>query len=129
MHRNTYLKSPDVLTANYALSANPLIRFAGQMTGVEGYMESAASGLVAGLCMARRLRGQSEPDFGGKTMLGALARHTVTPTNNYQPMNANFGILDPLEKRVKGKKFRYEALAQRALDELEQLIQAEHLED
>lgn len=129
MHRNTYLNSPDVLGDNFALKSNPLFRFAGQMTGVEGYMESAASGLIAGMMLSRRLRGLSEPTLPGTTMLGALVRHTQTKTSNYQPMNANFGILDPLEKRVRGKKFRYEAMSERALAELDHLIAEEHLED
>ena len=129
MHRNTYLNSPDVLGPNYALASDPLIRFAGQMTGVEGYMESAASGLVAGVMLARRMRGMSEPLLPGTTMLGALCRHTTTQTANYQPMNANFGLLDPLKERVRGKKFRYEALSRRALEDLDRLMAEEHLED
>ena len=129
MHRNTYLNGPDVLGDNFALRTNPLFRFAGQMTGVEGYMESAASGLVAGVMLSRRLRGLNEPTLPGTTMLGALVRHTTTKTTNYQPMNANFGILDPLEKRVRGKKFRYEAMSERALADLDKLVAEEHLED
>ena len=129
MHRNTYLNGPDVLGDNFALKTNPLFRFAGQMTGVEGYMESAASGLVAGVMLSRRLRGLSEPTLPGTTMLGALVRHTTTKTSNYQPMNANFGILDPLEKRVRGTKFRYEALSERALADLDRLVAEERLED
>ena len=115
MHRNTYLNSPDVLGANYALRANPLLRFAGQITGVEGYMESAASGLTAAIALAERLRGNAEPDFTGKTMLGALERYVRTPNAHFQPMNANFGLLEPLSERVKGKRQRYEKLAERAL--------------
>lgn len=129
MHRNTYLNGPDVLGDNFALKTDPLIRFAGQMTGVEGYMESAASGLLAGVMLSRRLRGLSEPTLPGTTMLGALVRHTTTKTSDYQPMNANFGILDPLEKRVRGKKFRYEALSERALADLDRLVAEERLED
>ena len=129
MHRNTYLNSPDVLGDNFALKTDPLIRFAGQMTGVEGYMESAASGLLAGVMLSRRLRGLSEPTLPGTTMLGALVRHTTTKTSDYQPMNANFGILDPLEKRVRGKKFRYEAMSERALADLDRLVAEERLED
>ena len=115
MHRNTYLNSPDVLGANYALRANPLLRFAGQITGVEGYMESAASGLTAAIALAERLRGNAEPDFTGKTMLGALERYVRTSNAHFQPMNANFGLLEPLGERVKGKRQRYEKLAERAL--------------
>lgn len=122
MHRNTYLNAPDVLGRNYALRGEPLVRFAGQITGVEGYMESAASGLVAGIGLSRALRGEMEPDFTGQTVLGALERHVRTPSKDFQPMNANFGILDALDARVRGKRNRYEQLAHRALDALEGII-------
>ena len=122
MHRNTYLNSPDVLGANYALKDDPRLRFAGQLTGVEGYMESTASDLVAAIGLACWLRGLPEPDFTGETVLGALARHVRTQTPNFQPMNANFGILDPLGEKVKGKRAKYERLSRRALDRLEQVI-------
>ena len=94
MHRNTFLRSPDILSRNYALDGQPLFRFAGQLTGVEGYMESAASGMVAAIGLCKALRGEEEPDFGGQTVLGALERHVRTPSADFQPMNANFGILD-----------------------------------
>ena len=122
MHRNTYLNSPDVLGENYALKNDPLIRFAGQLTGVEGYMESTASGLVAGLSLAQRLNGRAEPRFSGATILGALERHVRTPVSNFQPMNANFGILDRLPMKVKGKKNRYEKMAEVALESLQASI-------
>ena len=122
MHRNTYLNSPDVLGENYALKDDPLIRFAGQLTGVEGYMESTASGLVAGLSLAQRLNGRVEPRFSGATILGALERHVRTPASNFQPMNANFGILDRLPMKVKGKKNRYEKMAEVALESLQASI-------
>ena len=122
MHRNTYLNSPDVLGENYALKNDPLIRFAGQLTGVEGYMESTASGLVAGLSLAQRLNGRTEPRFTGATILGALERHVRTPVSNFQPMNANFGILDRLPMKVKGKKNRYEKMAEVALESLQASI-------
>ncbi len=127
MHRNTYLNGPAVLGANYALKGRPLIRFAGQLTGVEGYMESTASGLVAAVSLARALRGAAEPDFTGKTLLGALARHVCTPSANFQPMNANFGILDALPFRVRGKKNRYEKLSERAIGALQEVIKAYEL--
>ncbi len=123
MHKNTYLNSPDVLGRNFALSGRPSLRFAGQLTGVEGYVESAASGLVAGLNLGRSLRGLSEIDFPGETLLGALEAHVRTRTANFQPMNANFGILTPLDKRVKGKKIRYEALAARSLQVIDRLLE------
>ena len=122
MHRNTYLNSPDVLGENYQVKGNPFFRFAGQMTGVEGYMESAASGLVAGLSTAMRMLGKDEPDFTGETVLGALAKHVSTPTGDFQPMNANFGILRPLDERVRGKRFRYEKMSERALQTLDRVI-------
>lgn len=118
MHRNTYLDSPRVLGRNYQLSGHPLMRFAGQMTGVEGYVESAASGMTAALGLAMALEGREEIELPGTTIMGALARHTVTPTADFQPMNANFGILDPLEERVRGKKFRYERMSERALEDM-----------
>ena len=122
MHRNTYLNSPDVLGRNYQVKDRPLLRFAGQMTGVEGYMESTASGLVAGVALAKALLGEPEPDFTGDTVLGALALHVTTPTGDFQPMNANFGILRPLDERVRGKRNRYEKLAGRSLETLKTVI-------
>ena len=126
MHRNTYLNGPDMLGANFALKDDPMIRFAGQLSGVEGYMESTASGLVAAIGLACALTGKPEPDFTGKTILGALARHVSTPTSNFQPMNANYGILEPLEMRVKGKRNRYEKMSERAMNVLTEVI--EHYE-
>lgn len=123
MHRNTYLNGPQVLDKNFAWKKHPDIRFAGQMTGVEGYMESAASGIVAGLNMARQILGQPEVEFGSKTIIGALEKHTRTPNENYQPMNSNFGILDRLTERVKGKRNRYERMAQVALAEMNRIIE------
>lgn len=128
MHRNTYLNSPDVLGANYALKADPRVRFAGQLTGVEGYMESTGSGLTAAIGLAKLLRGDPEPDFTGQTVLGALARHVTTPVHNFQPMNANFGILDPLAERVRGKRLKYEKLSQRALERLDGVIEEYELQ-
>ncbi|MBR2571124.1 MAG: methylenetetrahydrofolate--tRNA-(uracil(54)-C(5))-methyltransferase (FADH(2)-oxidizing) TrmFO [Clostridia bacterium] len=118
MHRNTYLNSPDVLGANYAWKENPLVRFAGQMTGVEGYMESAASGIVAGVGLAARLAGKPEPDFTRQTVMGALEAHVRTPARDFQPMNANFGILSPLGEKIRGKQNRYQKLADRAIGEI-----------
>jgi len=121
MHRNTYLNSPDVLGRNYALASDPLLRFAGQLTGVEGYMESAASGLVAAIGLFKALRGEPEPDFTGRTVLGALERHVRTKARDFQPMNANFGILDPPDQQVRGKRNRCERLSERALQELDRI--------
>ena len=127
MHRNTYLNGPDMLSANYALKGNPCIRFAGQLTGVEGYMESTCSGMVAAIGLYCAMTGKPEPDFTGQTILGALARHVSTPNANFQPMNANFGILEPLGERVRGKRFRYEKLSQRAIDTLNEVIKTHEL--
>ena len=127
MHRNTYLNGPKVLAGNYALKGEPLLRFAGQLTGVEGYMESTASGLTAAVSLACAMRGRPEPDFTGKTILGALARHVTTPAASFQPMNANFGILESLPYRVKGKKNRYEKLSEVAIDTLNEVIKTYEL--
>ena len=118
MHRNTYINSPRLLDAAYSLRKAPHIFFAGQMTGVEGYVESTASGLVAGLNAALRVLGKEALDFPDTTAIGALA-HYVSDKNvvKFQPMNVNFGIIRPLEKRVKGgKAAKNEALANRALN-------------
>ena len=123
MHRNTYLNGPAILGQNYAVKGNPLLRFAGQLSGVEGYMESTASGLTAALGMACALNGKEEPDFTGRTILGALQRHVSTPTPNFQPMNANFGILDALPYKVRGKRNRYEKLSETAIETLNEVIE------
>ncbi len=123
MHRNTYLNSPDILGHNFALRGRPLTRFAGQLAGVEGYVESAASGLIGGLNLGRAMRGLPELDFGGETILGALEKHVRTETKNFQPMNANFGILTPLSERIRGKKNRYEAYARRSLTMIDRLME------
>ena len=120
MHRNTYLNSPGLLTPTYAMAARPEVFFAGQMTGVEGYVESAGSGLVAGVNAARRLLGQEKMIFPEETMLGAMAAYISRGgIGNFVPMNANFGIVKPLDVRVKGgKAARNEKLSERALDAL-----------
>ena len=120
MHRNTYLNSPGLLTPTYAMAARPEVFFAGQMTGVEGYVESAGSGLVAGVNAARRLLGQEKMIFPEETMLGAMAAYVSRGgIGNFVPMNANFGIVKPLDVRVKGgKAARNEKLSERALDAL-----------
>jgi len=119
MHRNTFLHSPGALDATYQFISRLGVYFAGQMTGVEGYVESAASGLVAGLSLARTLKGLPPVDFTGRTAIGALARYVSTPNADFQPMHINFGLMDPLDKRVLGKRARYEALANRAFDVIE----------
>ncbi|MBO7292311.1 MAG: methylenetetrahydrofolate--tRNA-(uracil(54)-C(5))-methyltransferase (FADH(2)-oxidizing) TrmFO [Clostridia bacterium] len=117
MHRNTYLRSPVILSTDYSMRENPSIFFAGQMTGVEGYVESTGSGLVAGLSAAARVLGLAPPTFPRETMLGAMAAYISDPTVvDFQPMNANFGIIPPLDRKVKGgKSARNEAYANRSL--------------
>lgn len=119
MHRNTFLDSPRLLTGGFRFRADDRLWFAGQMTGVEGYMESAASGILAGINCARALAGEPEWVLPPETMLGALSRHvSASESADFQPMGANFGILPPLPERIRDKKARYTALAQRALDAL-----------
>lgn len=122
MHRNTYLDSPKYLDADYSMRGNHNVFFAGQMTGVEGYIESTGSGFVAGVNAAARLLGKDKVIFPRTTMLGAMASYISTGniSGNFVPMNANFGIVEPLGYRVKGGKVaKYEVIADRALKELE----------
>ena len=121
MHRNTFLHSPGFLNEQYEMISRPGVYFAGQMTGVEGYVESASSGLVAGLSLARRMKGLAPVDFTSRTAIGALAHHVAHATGDFQPMNANFGLIDSLERRVKNKQQRYSLIAARALDTIEAL--------
>ena len=121
MHRNTYLDSPRLLDRYYRLKSMPRVTFAGQMTGVEGYMESAASGILAGRNALRRLRGQEPLILPETTMIGALSRYVSGyEGGNFQPMGANFGILPPLSEKIRDKRERYGRLAQRALEDLEE---------
>ena len=121
MHRNTFLNSPGLLDAHYEMLARPGFFFAGQMTGVEGYVESAASGLVAGVSMALRQLGRPVPDFPATTALGALAHYISAPNSRFQPMNVTYGIMEGWPERVRNKQLRYEKIAQRALDTLRAL--------
>ena len=117
MHRNTYLDSPRLLDRYYRVKAEPRIVFAGQITGVEGYVESTASGCLAALELARRLEGKPPIDFPRETAIGALALYISDETvAHFQPMNVNFGIMPPLGYRVKGKRNKNTALSQRALE-------------
>ncbi|MBQ6159679.1 MAG: methylenetetrahydrofolate--tRNA-(uracil(54)-C(5))-methyltransferase (FADH(2)-oxidizing) TrmFO [Oscillospiraceae bacterium] len=123
MHRNTFLDSPRLLDRTYADRRDPLVAFAGQMTGVEGYVESTASGFLAAVCMAARVKGEPVPDFPPETAIGALGRYVSDPSvTKFQPMNINFGILPPLGRKVKGKANKNLAIAERALEALEQVI-------
>ena len=117
MHRNTYLNSPGLLDRYYRLIADDRISFAGQMTGVEGYVESAASGFLAGVETARRLLGQAPIDFPRETAIGALGLYVSdTTVANFQPMNVNFGIMPPLGCRIKGKRNKNAELSRRSLE-------------
>lgn len=123
MHRNTFLDSPRLLDHTFALKSEPRIAFAGQMTGVEGYMESAASGIMAAKNMARRLRGQPSLVLPGDTMIGALCAYIAdTSVKDFQPMGANMGILPSLTERIKLKQERYQVLADKALASLERAL-------
>ena len=122
MHRNTYLNSPQLLDRYYRLQSDPRIAFAGQMTGVEGYVESCASGFLVGVELARRLKGQAPIDFPRETAIGALGLYISNPTvADFQPMNINFGIIPPLDHRVKGKRNKNAELSQRSLAIIEQI--------
>ena len=123
MHRNTYLNSPGLLDRYYRLKAEPRICFAGQMTGVEGYVESCASGMLAGLETAARLTGAPAYDFPKETAIGALAAYISDESIvNFQPMNVNFGIITPLGYRVKGKRNKNAEISARALKILEEIL-------
>lgn len=120
MHRNTFLDSPKLLNADFSLRERPELFFAGQMTGVEGYMESAASGILAGINAVRRLEGKTPLILPETTMMGALAGHVAhSESKDFQPMGANFGIFPPIEPHIRDKRARYEAFAERALDDLD----------
>ena len=139
MHRNTYINSPELLDETYNLKQNTNIYFAGQITGVEGYVESIASGMVAGLNAAKDfIQGtvgkgfhpcppyeettqENQIIFPNHTVIGALAKYISTPNKNFQPMNANFGILPELEEKIKDKKLRYTKMAERSIKKLETL--------
>ena len=122
MHRNTYLDSPRLLDRYYRLRSGPRITFAGQMTGVEGYVESAASGFLAAVELARRLRGEAPIDFPRETALGALSLYVSDETvKDFQPMNINFGIISPLGHKVRGKRNKNLEISQRSLEMIERL--------
>ena len=123
MHRNTFINASRVLTARFSMREHPQIYFAGQMTGVEGYIESAASGILAGLNMARDLSGKPPVMLPRETMLGALAGYISDPkVEDFQPMGSNMGVLPPLPQRIRGKKERYQAMALRGLRALDKVI-------
>lgn len=123
MHRNTFLNSPKLLNRTYQFKTREDLFFAGQITGVEGYVESAAAGMIAGINAARLVQGKELLVFPEETILGAMAEYITTEAKkNFQPINANFGLLKPLEERIKSKKERYEQLAERALGTIQNFM-------
>ncbi len=126
MHRNTFLNSPQLLDRYYRFKAAPHISFAGQMTGVEGYVESTASGMLVGIETAARLLGQEPVDFPQETAIGALALYiSGGSTGDFQPMNINFGIIKPLGYKVKGKRNKNAEISKRGLEVLDELMKKE----
>ena len=123
MHQNTFLQSPKLLDKYYADRRNPLVAFAGQMTGVEGYVESTASGYLAAVAMAAKVQGRTLPEFPKTTAIGALGLYVSDPSiENFQPMNVNFSIIAPLEKRIKKKAEKNLAIANRALEVIDAMV-------
>ena len=123
MHRNTYINSPGLLDATYAMKKYPKIFFAGQITGVEGYIESAASGFMAGINAAKAIKGEDAVILSNKTALGALSSYiSNTTVTDFQPMNVNFGIFETLGERIKDKKEKAEKYAARSFSELEEIL-------
>lgn len=123
MHRNTFIDSSHLLTNTYKMKNIKNLYFAGQITGVEGYVESISSGLMAGINASNEFYGKEEFTLPIETMTGALANYISTPNEKFQPMNANFGIVPGLEKRIKDKKEKYKVLADRALNTLNKIMQ------
>jgi methylenetetrahydrofolate--tRNA-(uracil-5-)-methyltransferase len=123
MHRNTFINSPKVLKATYQFRNREDLFFAGQMTGVEGYVESAASGLIAGINAARLVKGEEPVEFPHETAMGSMARYiTTTNAKNFQPMNANFGLFPDLPEKIKAKQERNEKHASRALETIQKFV-------
>lgn len=123
MHQNTFLQSPKLLDRFYADRRNPLVAFAGQMTGVEGYVESTASGYLAAVSMAERLAGREPVDYPRETAIGALGLYiSDSSVENFQPMNVNFSIISPLEKRIRKKAEKNLAIANRSLEIIDQIV-------
>lgn len=123
MHQNTFLQSPKLLDRYYADRRNPMVAFAGQMTGVEGYVESTASGYLAAVAMAAKVQGRNIPDFPKTTAIGALGLYISDESiENFQPMNINFSIIQPLEKRIRKKAEKNLAIANRSLEVIDQLV-------
>ena len=123
MHQNTFLQSPKLLDKYYADRRNPMVAFAGQMTGVEGYVESAASGFLAAVAMAAKVQGKEIPEFPKTTAIGALGLYISDPSvENFQPMNINFSIIQPLEQRIRKKAEKNLAIANRSLEVIDKMV-------
>ena len=122
MHRNTFINSPKVLSEDYSLKSYPNVYFAGQITGVEGYVESAASGLMVGKYLSQKILNKKVATISDKTVLGSLARYITTENKDFEPMNANFGILPPPDRVIRDKAERKRYLAERSLQEVESFI-------
>ena len=123
MHRNTFINSPLLLDNCYNFKKNTNIYFAGQMTGVEGYIESTSSGYVAGVALANKLRGKEAPQFPKTTAIGALANYVSDSSlGKFQPMNVNFGIMSPLGMKIRKKAEKNLAIANRALEEIKSIV-------
>ena len=122
MHRNTYINSSKLLDETFNMRNNSNIYFAGQITGVEGYVESIMSGLVAGINMANKILNKNKVIFLEKNMIGALCKYISTENDKFQPMNANFGILPSLDKKIKDKMERYDKLSDISLNILQENI-------
>ena len=116
MHKNTFINAPKLLNADYSLKNNQKVFFAGQITGVEGYVESAASGLMVGIYCLKKLMNQSYETISEYTVLGSLAKYITTENKDFEPMNANFGILPPLDRIVRDKAERKKLMAIRSLE-------------
>ena len=121
MHRNTYLNSPELLDNTYALKQNSNLYFAGQITGVEGYVESISSGLVAGINAVNQIKGLAKQVFPRETVIGSLAEYISSEHPDFQPMNANFGILPELAEKIKEKKERYKKQPDIAIEKLQKM--------
>ena len=124
MHRNTFIDSPRLLKGDFSFTGRDNLFFAGQITGVEGYMESASSGILAGINMVRRIKGLETLVLPEHSMIGALSRYISDCTvKNFQPMGANFGVLPAIEPKIRDKSQRYMALSQRAMDNLNEYME------
>ncbi|HHU03249.1 MAG TPA: methylenetetrahydrofolate--tRNA-(uracil(54)-C(5))-methyltransferase (FADH(2)-oxidizing) TrmFO [Christensenellaceae bacterium] len=126
MHRNTFLNSPSFLNEFYEVIFTPKLYFAGQITGVEGYVESAASGLTVGLYMSKQLKGEERTAFTSNTAIGALGKYISRANSNFQPMNINFGIMDSLDKKIRGKQEKNLAISNRALKTIDYIIKSNY---